>query len=97
MHPFTLEQMGNQHGRDLRARGAQKALVASYESARGGNSHLSIAPRRPPAFAGCAARAGAGAVAGPASQRLECSQSWQQRGHRSGGERVLERCGAAPM
>ncbi len=40
MHPFTLEQMGNQHGRDLRARGAQKALVASYESARGGNSHL---------------------------------------------------------
>jgi len=40
MHPFTIEQLVNQHGRDLRARATQKALVSSYKGASGRTSHL---------------------------------------------------------
>jgi hypothetical protein len=35
MHPFTIEQLTAQHARDLSARAAQKALVASYKGASG--------------------------------------------------------------
>ncbi len=33
MHPFTIGQLAAQHARDLSARAAQKALVASYKGA----------------------------------------------------------------
>jgi hypothetical protein len=35
-----MEQLAAQHGRDLKARAAQKALVASYKGAGSGSSPL---------------------------------------------------------
>jgi hypothetical protein len=40
MNPFTMEQLGAQHARDLRVQARQKALVASYKGASGRTSLL---------------------------------------------------------
>ena len=91
MNPFTMEQLGAQHSRDLRAQATEKALVASYKGASG---------VRPPCFRArrpfaCAAPAGAGPCPRPAPQ---CSHAGANRSEgtevaRSLSERSL-RCGA---
>ncbi len=40
MNPFTIEQLGAQHGHDLSVQATQKALVASYKDASGRTSPL---------------------------------------------------------
>jgi hypothetical protein len=40
MNPFTIEQLGAQHGHDLSVQASQKALVASYKGASGRTSSL---------------------------------------------------------
>jgi len=40
MNPFTIEQLGAQHGHDLSVHARQKALVASYKGGSGRTSPL---------------------------------------------------------